>query len=297
MTGIGVANVVIPPLIKRYFPRNIASMTMAYNISLVIGQAIPPFLVVPLYHSFGWRIAVGIWAMIALLSAIPWLISRKIWVDDSRSATHPDDRNTNANEIGIRDVLTSKVTIGMTLLLITNTTANYCLMAWLPQIMISAGESTERASHLFAVFAVGCLIGSLLIAPIVTRMKKPFPMLLFMLGCWMIGLLGLILFPTHGTLTWLLISRIGDGFFPATITFIGLRTKSSASAAVLSAVAQSFNYFTSGIGCFLFGTIYAITQSFHAPLTMLMVFMLLTGTTGAFLMAKPYMLEDTITTR
>ena len=185
----------------------------------------------------------------------------------------------------------------MTLLMVANTTASYCLMAWLPQIMINAGESTEQASHWFAIFAVGSLIGALFIPPIIANLKKPLPMFLFMLGCWIVGLLGLMLLPTKGTLAWILISRIGDGFFPATITLIGLRTRNSASAAVLSSVAQSFSYLTSGIGCFLFGTMYAITQSFHTPLAILTIFMLLVGGAGSFVMAKPCMLEDTIIPR
>src|SRR5690625_7567356 len=71
--GMGAGNVLLPPLVKRYFPDKIGPVTAIYTTLIAVSTALPPLFVVPLAEGFGWRTSLGQWMIIGVLSAVPWL--------------------------------------------------------------------------------------------------------------------------------------------------------------------------------------------------------------------------------
>lgn len=55
LLGMGIGNVVIPPLVKRYFSHRVALMSAAYLTMLQIGTTVPALTAVPLAEAYGWR--------------------------------------------------------------------------------------------------------------------------------------------------------------------------------------------------------------------------------------------------
>src|SRR5690625_4622302 len=53
--GMGAGNVLLPPLVKRYFPDKIGPGTAIYTTLIDVSNAMQPLFVVQLAKAFGWR--------------------------------------------------------------------------------------------------------------------------------------------------------------------------------------------------------------------------------------------------
>ncbi len=75
LAGAAIGNVLIPTLVKRYFPERTGAMTALYTTALAIGMTGGAALTGPAERAFGgdWRVGLGAWAGLALVAASPWL--------------------------------------------------------------------------------------------------------------------------------------------------------------------------------------------------------------------------------
>src|SRR5690606_38129733 len=71
LAGMGSGNVVIPPLVKRYFPERIGAVSALYLTALQLGTMTPALAAVPLASAAGWRVSLGIWSLLALAAILP----------------------------------------------------------------------------------------------------------------------------------------------------------------------------------------------------------------------------------
>ncbi|QTT73187.1 MFS transporter [Streptomyces mobaraensis NBRC 13819 = DSM 40847] len=80
LAGIAVGNVLMPVVVKRWFPDRVGPMTGLYSMALTGGAAITAAGTVPLADAMGggWRPGLAVWALLALAAALPWaVISRR----------------------------------------------------------------------------------------------------------------------------------------------------------------------------------------------------------------------------
>jgi CP family cyanate transporter-like MFS transporter len=75
LAGSAIGNVLMPTLVKRYFPERIGAMTALYTTALAVGMTGGAALTGPAERAFGgdWRVGLGVWAGLALVAAPPWL--------------------------------------------------------------------------------------------------------------------------------------------------------------------------------------------------------------------------------
>ncbi|EPR76172.1 MFS transporter [Leifsonia rubra CMS 76R] len=73
LVGMGIGNVLLPPLVKRYFPDRIGMVTGLYATLASLSAAVPALLAVPVANATDWRVSLGIWSVLAFASLIPWL--------------------------------------------------------------------------------------------------------------------------------------------------------------------------------------------------------------------------------
>src|SRR6195952_3415749 len=73
LVGVGVANVLLPPIVKRYFPDRIGSVGAVHITIIAFGASAPALIAVPVADSAGWRVSLGIWFLVALTAAVPWI--------------------------------------------------------------------------------------------------------------------------------------------------------------------------------------------------------------------------------
>src|SRR5699024_402949 len=76
LLGMGIGNVVLPPLVKSYFPDRVALMSTVQLGLLQFGTFVPPLVAAPLATGFGWRGSLLVWAGFAGLGVAVWLLLR-----------------------------------------------------------------------------------------------------------------------------------------------------------------------------------------------------------------------------
>ena len=95
------------------------------------------------------------------------------------------------------------------------------------------------------------------------------PLLIGLFSCSLAAYLGLALAPIAGAWVWMVLAGIGGGTFPVSLTLIGLRARTAATAASLSAFSQGIGYVIAGLGPLLVGALYGLTGSWALPLVVL----------------------------
>ncbi|MFD0370650.1 CynX/NimT family MFS transporter [Streptomyces sp. NPDC127114] len=75
LMGIALSNVLMPVLVKTYFPDRIGSMTGLYSMALALGTSLAAAATVPVTDLLGgdWRLGMGVWAVLAAFAVLPWL--------------------------------------------------------------------------------------------------------------------------------------------------------------------------------------------------------------------------------
>ncbi|NNV09319.1 MFS transporter, partial [Geobacillus sp. MMMUD3] len=68
LAGMGLGNVVVPPIVKAYFPDRVAFVSTVHVGLLQLGTFVPPLVAVPLARELGWRGSLLVWVACAGLA-------------------------------------------------------------------------------------------------------------------------------------------------------------------------------------------------------------------------------------
>ena len=74
LAAMGIANVLLPPAVKRYFPDRIGGITAAYVTIMSVSTSLPALGAAPIAAAYGWRMSLGIWSVTAAIAAVPWVL-------------------------------------------------------------------------------------------------------------------------------------------------------------------------------------------------------------------------------
>lgn len=258
--AIGIANVLLPGVIKRDYARP-GGMMGLYTMLLTAAPALAAGLTVPLEHALGsWELALGAWTVPALAAVLAW--TPAVRRAQRGVAIEPEAVPTGL----LRDRAAWLVTgfMGIQSLLF------YVLLSWLPDILRDSGLSPGRAGLMLSVVMVFGLPGALLAPMIAARIGNQRPLVLFSVTMWTLGLLGLLLTPGTGTPAWMVLLGLGQGTaFGLSLTLILLRAPDRAHVAALSGMAQSFGYCLAAAGPFAVGLSHQLTGAWTAAIVLM----------------------------
>lgn len=298
--GMGMGNVLLPPLVKRYFPDRIGAVTASYSVALTVSTAVPPLVALPVAQAAGWRVSVGMWAVVGLAAIVPWLVvvarsvaARSHLREIVRRAPRVD-RPALPAPSGAREsrlVWRSRLGWALVFTFFANTTGTYVMFAWLPEILADAGLGADVGGRWLAVFAILGLPAALFAPVLTARMRNPYPLIVGFVGCWIVGYLGLWLSPTQGTAVWMILCGLGPGAFPVQLALIGLRTRTPAIASALSGMVQGLGYALAIAGPVGIGMLHEATDSWTAPFVVLLSLLVLL-LVAAWFACRPTMLGD-----
>jgi len=287
LAGMGIGNVVVPPLVKRYFPDRIGILSTLYITVLQIGTMTPALLSVPIADHYGWRMSLGVWAGLSLSAMLPW------WVL-ARSET---PRVLQAVPISSTSVTSHghvwKTSLGWGMVLMAGMTSlcSYSMFTWIPKIMVDAGASETFGGAMVALYSSISLLPSLVVPALAARWRNPFVIGLGAFVTSLIAFIGLLLIPMQLPWLWAALASLGASTFPMTLVLINLRTRSASGSAALSGFTQGMGYSIAGVGPLLFGWLRDTTGTWLAS------FSVLIGASCVMLVAawfacKPQHLED-----
>ncbi|APA96208.1 Cyanate transport protein [Nocardia seriolae] len=289
LAGMGIGNIVIPPLVKRYFSDRLALLSSIYIVMVQLGTVFPALITVPLADAHGWRLSLGMWAALAFAAALPWIGVLRVRRAHARFDTSEMPSETDEPT---GTVWRSPLAWGMAFMFGMTSLITYALFTWMPTIFGDAGAGASFAGSMVGIFALIGLVAALSAPTLVGRMANPFPVVIGCAVFFFIGFAGLLIAPMRAPLVWVLALGLGPSTFPMALTLINLRTRTGAGSAALSGFTQGVGYSVACVGPLLFGALHTMTGGWLAPFAFLTVAVcVLVG--GAWVACKPQLLEDT----
>lgn len=300
LAGMGIGNVVLPPLVKRYFGDRVGTVSTLYITALQVGTILPALLAVPLAQAAGWRVSMGAWALIAAFAALPWVAvllaerrrsSPLAQVHDA-ARVDGDEAPELAAVHATGHITRSPLAWGMALMFGMTSLVTYSMFTWLPRLLVEAGATPTFGGTMVALFSTLGLVSALGMPALAVRMRNPYPLVVASASCHLLAFCGLLWAPMSMPILWVALLGMGPSTFPLALTLINLRTRTPAGSAALSGFMQGVGYALSCIGPLLLGVLHEATHGWAWPFAMLAtaVVVLLVG---GWLACRPRMLEDT----
>ncbi|MFE0812835.1 CynX/NimT family MFS transporter [Streptomyces sp. NPDC058794] len=283
LMGIALSNVLMPVIVKRFFPDRVGSMTGLYSMALAFGTSIAAAATVPVTNALGghWQPGLAVWAVLgaaAALAWIPFVRARKASASaGSAESAGSDDRRADADgrqaEQPPLRITRSRTAWALAVFFGLQATAAYITMGWMAQIFRDAGVSAGTAGLLLAVIMVMGVPLAFVIPRVATRLPHQGPIVVVLGVCGLAGYAGLYFAPAGGAWVWALLLGVSNCAFPLALTMVGMRARTGAGVAQLSAFAQSTGYLISIPGPLLVGVLYQHSGGWGLPIALMSALM------------------------
>lgn len=281
LAGMGIGNLILPSIIRRYFPNHIGLLTTVYITFISFGTFVPPLIAVSVAESFGWRVSLAQWAVLAALILIPAasLLKENKKVELSvKPAKLPLFQSPTAVAV-------------MTIFLVSSITA-YLSFGWLPTIAVEhAGVDVGQAALLLSIFAfMGLPAG--LIAPLLAE-KFPNTQWLIVAGAGSSGVIGSLGFIFVPELIFIFIVFLGLAqlTFPLSLALFNLRSRYPDTVLQISSFTQFLGYSAASVTTLSVGFIRDLTGGWEIVLAVIGASNLLV-ITAAITLSKKRFIED-----
>ncbi|MGW1395024.1 CynX/NimT family MFS transporter [Streptomyces nigra] len=272
LMGIAVSNVLMPVIVKRWFPDRVGSMTGLYSMALALGTASAAAVTVPMTEALGgsWQTGLAVWGGLGAAAVLPWLpFVRDRGTTPAQGGTAPA-RHAHARVDASRlRVTRSRTAWALAVYFGLQATGAYITMGWMAQIFRDSGVHAGTAGLLLAVTMVMGVPLAFVIPRLATRLPHQGPIVLALGVCGLAGYAGLYLAPAGGSWLWALLLGISNCSFPLALTMVGMRARSSAGVAQLSGFAQSTGYLISIPGPLLVGVLYQHSGGWGLPIALM----------------------------
>lgn len=274
-TGIAISNVLLPGLLRRDFPRHLATVTALFTMVLVTFGGLGSGVAIPLAEWGGWRFSLLAWLLPAVLGIMAWIPCLR---HNSRPPAHPEG---NPALWGI------PVAWQVSLFMGCQSTAFYVMIAWFPSIMSDLqGVSPARSGFILFVYQIFVLLAVMAVPWLVHRLPDQRWIGTGCAALILAGYAGLLL-ATDYALLWMILMGLGAGAsLVLAMTLFGLRVSSASQAVALSGMAQTVGYLMAALAPILIGFIHDATGAWTVPLALMNLLALLQGVVG-YLAGRP----------
>ncbi len=260
LAGMGIGNVLLPPVIKSYFPNRIGRVTSIYAAMIAVSAALPSLVAVPVTQAGGWRVSTGMWAGLALVAAVPWFF---LLGGNEKPLQDLPHKNYSAWRWS--------TTWAITILFGVGALNNYTMIAWLPKILTSSAGVTQASSGI--MLSMYNLIGiphGLLVPTLISRARRPIFVIAIGVASLMVGYLGLAYYPAYAW-GWIFPAGIGLMLIPTGLILINLRSRTEDGATVLSGFTQGTGYLMGAAGPIVVGGLHSMTGNWIAAFWFLII--------------------------
>lgn len=296
--GAGIGNILLPPLVKRYFPDRIGLVTSLYATLIAVSTGFPAALAVPVADSAGWRTSLAVWSFLALVSLLPWIA---VLAQHRRERLALSEDAVQELEVPkpavIGRIWRSRTAWTIALLFSMSSFQAYSNFAWLPLLLAdTAGVNALGAGALLSVFAFMGIPASLLTPILTARMRNVGWIVHIGVAGFILGYLGLLIVPDAATILWVGLAGFGQVLFPACLVLINLRTRTHDGSVALSGFVQGVGYAIGALGPLAVGVLHELTGGWIAALWLLILSAAVCIPLGV-LLRDPVYIEDELGTR
>ncbi len=284
LAGGAVGNVLLPVLVKRHFPDRLGPVTAAYTTVLAIGTTAAAAATVPvaqLRAGLDWRLGLAVWAVPSALAGLAW-----VWL-----ARH--DRPLPAHAAADRPAVhRSRRAWALAVFFGSQSMQAYIMFGWFALYWRERGGfSATTAGLLVAVLSAMSIPASVVVPALAARFTDQRPVLAGLMSCYVVGYAGMLLAPHALAWAEAVVAGVAAGTFPLALTMIGLRTRTPAGTAQLSAFAQSAGYVLAGTGPLLVGVLHGATGGWTWPFVLVFADLVLMACAGWYA-GQPGHVED-----
>jgi CP family cyanate transporter-like MFS transporter len=264
--AVALLNVLLPSLVKRRKPDRAGLLIGGYLLLLSAGAVVGSLIAVPVFRAAGGaggavRLALGMWAL-------PAIVAAAVWLPQLRYRTVPQARAGAGGMLSMaRHALAWQVTAFMGL----QSLSYYAALSWFPTLLRDRGISPAHAGDLLALMNFGNGVTALLLPMLAHRAADQRWLVAGSMAATGGGLVGSAFAPTGSAAAWMLLLGLGQGAtLGLAIFFTMARAPDPAIAASLSAFAQGAGYLVASAGPLLLGFLHAATGGWTVPVIVLL---------------------------
>ncbi|WP_052063760.1 CynX/NimT family MFS transporter [Nitrincola sp. A-D6] len=260
-SAIALLNVLIPVLVKVFFPGRVGLMTGLYSIMLSLGAGMGLYLAVPMMNHFNhWHYPVLVWALLPLVTSLIWLPLLKLRGD-------------------VKPVTGARVTLwknptawAVTFYMGLQSFYFYAIVTWLPKILMESGLDPFQAGTATAMINLVSIPFNLFVPILAARMRQQQPLVVLIFLLSFSGLAGLWWAPQQAPMLWASLIGMGaGGSLSLALSFFILRTRDGVQATALSAMAQSLGYLLASSGPVTLALVHDLSGHWLSALLLLML--------------------------
>lgn len=284
--GVGVGNILLPPLVKKYFPDRIGLLTTLYSTTMALSTMLPPLFAVPVAEAAGWRTSLALWAVFAAVAMVPWIAL----LVRTRGDQAADLERVDSRMFG--RLWRLPLAWALMVVFFVSGALAYTAFAWLPAILVDlAGVTPATAGTLLSLFAMVGLPASLAVPVLVTRYRAVPVLFVVAIAAGLAGVGGLMFAPAAAPALWVVLLGTAPLFFPLSLVLIGVRARTHEGALVLSGFVQSIGYAAVAVVPFTVGILHDLSGSWTGPLILLAV-VIIAAIPAGFRVARTHTIED-----
>lgn len=242
--SIAVANVLLPSIVRERFPNRIVPLTSAYTTILASSASFAAAFSYPTAHSFGWQLALQLWALPTLLA---FLVSFTLL----KGSSQHDAAVKQSHRGDLATILKSPISWSIIGLFGIQSLGFYALLAWLPNLAIDSGMKPADAGALLSLMTIVGVPVGLLLSSNFAKFRS-----LAVVGAVIsvTTAVGLVFLTFQLWVPAVIIIGIGQASsFPLSLSLISTRAASQGLTTMLSSVAQGIGYLLAAAGTFVFG--------------------------------------------
>ena len=267
--GIAIGNVLIPGIIKLYFPSHVGLVTSIYTSGMCIFAAVGAGISLPIAKgmNLGWKNSLASWFILTVVTALIWLPQ----VFKKHNSEHTEHSNVIDSSHHIEhkhtSIWSSPLAWWVTLFMGIQSLIFYSLVAWLPTIIISKGMSEAFSGNMALLFQLMAIPATLVIPSISDKFRNQKGIVGVVCAIYAVGMT-LFMFASNTvliTVSVVLMSIGMGGSISLSIAFISMRSPNSRRAAELSGMSQSAGYLLAALGPIITGAIFDLRGSWVIP--------------------------------
>jgi CP family cyanate transporter-like MFS transporter len=255
--GIAFNNVLLPGLLRRDFPAQLALVTALFTMVMVTCGGLGSGIAIPLANWGGWRFSLVFWA-------IPAVVALLIWLPQLRAHSVPTTAERRT------PVWNQSLAWQVSVFMACQSTAFYVMIAWFPSMMNDLeGISAARSGAILFIYQI-FVLGSVMVTPVfIHRMRDQRAIGVALSGMILLAYVGLYFDSAHA-LGWMILMGSGaGGALVLAITLFSLRAETVTQSVALSGMAQAVGYSVAAVTPIFIGFIHDLTHRWTLALLLM----------------------------
>lgn len=273
--GIGIANVLVPVIVKRDYSHRVGTMTTAYVMVMTLTGALATGLAVPIASHFtgGWRLSLAVWAVLGVLSLA-------LWLPETRKPNQAGEPRRSPGAKAAKPIWRSATAWQVTIFMGLQFLIYFIIISWVPPYLADYGDSAAEAGWLLTIFSVMAFAVGAVTPALLRRGRDQRAVAIVASLATALSILGLLLVPSLAGV-WLFVCGSSFGItYILAFALIGMRTSDHRRAAALSTMSQATAYLIAATGPVAFGWLRDASTGWTMPMLGLLAVAIIQSAVG-----------------